>query len=72
MSRYASNQEVVRFFAGYGIEVTQVRREGPVRQLCVGGKAMTLPMAASPEECLRRVRAVAAAAGPADGSDGAA
>ncbi len=56
MSRYASNQEVVRFFASHGIEVTQVRREGELRHLCVNGQALTLPMPASADECLRRVR----------------
>jgi hypothetical protein len=56
MSRYASDQEVVRFFASHGTEVTQVCRVGLTRHLCVGGKALTLPMDASPNECLRRVR----------------
>ena len=56
MSRYASNQEVTRFFASHGIEVTNVRREGEVRQLRVHGHPVTLPMPASPEECLRIVR----------------
>lgn len=56
MSRYASNQEVVRFFAGHGIEVTHVRREGDLRYLRVNGQPLTLPMPASAEECLRRVR----------------
>ena len=50
MSRYASNQDVVRFFATHGIEVTQV-----------------LPMDASPDECLRRVRETVAASGAAEG-----
>lgn len=73
MSRYASDQEVVRFFAGHGIQVSQVRRAGPVRHLCAGGKALTLPMDASPEECLRRVREGISDAGlpeKADGSNG--
>ncbi|MBN8419446.1 MAG: hypothetical protein J0L73_11055 [Verrucomicrobia bacterium] len=56
MSRYASNQDVVRFFASHGIEVTRVRREGQVRHLCVNSRALTLPMDADPDECLRRVR----------------
>lgn len=56
MSRYASNQDVVRFFASHGIEVTRVRREGQVRHLCVNSRALTLPMDAEPDECLRRVR----------------
>ena len=56
MSRYASNQDVVRFFATHGIEVTQVRREGALRHLCVQNQPLTLPMDASPDECLRRVR----------------
>lgn len=56
MSRYASNQDVVRFFASHGIEVTHVRREGPLRQLRAGGRPLTLPMPASPDECLRLVR----------------
>ena len=56
MSRYASNQEVTRFFAAHGIEVTNVRRDGDVRQLRVHGHPVTLPMPASPEECLRIVR----------------
>jgi hypothetical protein len=55
MSRYASNQEVTRFFASHGIEVTHVRREGDVRQLRVQGRPLTLPMPASQEECLRIV-----------------
>ncbi|WP_395750865.1 hypothetical protein [Prosthecobacter sp.] len=63
MARYASNQDVVRFFASHGIEVSHVRREGPVRHLQAAHKAITLPMDASPEECLRIVRdAVAGAA----------
>ena len=56
MSRYASNQEVARFFAGHGIEVTHVRREGDLRHLLVHGHPLTLPMPASAEECLRLVR----------------
>jgi hypothetical protein len=55
MSRYASNQEVTCFFASHGIEVTHVRREGDARQLRVQGHPLTLPMPASPEECLRIV-----------------
>ena len=56
MSRYASNQDVVRFFAAHNIAVTNVRREGAVRHLCVQSKPLTLPMDSSPDECLRRVR----------------
>ncbi len=56
MSRYASNQEVVRFFASHDIEVTQVRREGDLRHLRVNGQPLTLPMPASADECLRLVR----------------
>ncbi|MES2594210.1 MAG: hypothetical protein V4662_02685 [Verrucomicrobiota bacterium] len=56
MSRYASNQDVVRFFASHGIEVTNVRREGGLRHLRVKDYPFTLPMPASPEECLRMVR----------------
>jgi len=56
MSRYASNQEVVRFFASHGIEVTNVRREGDLRHLRVQDHPLTLPMLASPDECLRIVR----------------
>lgn len=56
MSRYASNQDVVRFFASHGIEVTHVRREGGLRHLRVQSRPLTLPMEASPDECLRRVR----------------
>lgn len=56
MSRYASNQEVVRFFASHGIDVTHVRREGSLRHLKVGGSPMTLPMPATAEECLRLVK----------------
>jgi hypothetical protein len=56
MSRYASNQEVTQFFASHGIEVTNVRREGQLRHLRVQGQPLTLPMPASPDECLRIVR----------------
>ncbi|WP_395742586.1 hypothetical protein [Prosthecobacter sp.] len=56
MSRYASNQDVVRFFADHGIEVTHVRREGAVRHLRVQQRPLTLPMDASPDKCLRLVR----------------
>lgn len=56
MSRYASNQEVTYFFATHGIEVTHVRRVGPLRHLRVHGEPLTLPMPASPDECLRIVR----------------
>ena len=56
MSRYASDQEVVHFFASHGIEVSEVCRVGLTRHLRAGGKALTLPMDASPDECLRRVR----------------
>lgn len=56
MSRYASNQDVVRFFAMHGIEVSHVRREGSLRHLRVQEKAVTLPMDADPDECLRLVR----------------
>ncbi len=71
MSRYASNQDVVRFFAAHDIEVTHVRREGAVRHLCVGPLPLTLPMDASPDECLRRVREGVTAAEPLDGVDSA-
>jgi hypothetical protein len=56
MSRYASNQDVVRFFAAHGITVTHVRREGDLRHLRVHDRPLTLPMPASPDECLRIVR----------------
>ena len=56
MSRYASNQAVVRFFASHGIAATNVRRDGPVRSLHVQGIQLSLPMQASPDECLRIVR----------------
>ncbi|WP_461785137.1 hypothetical protein [Prosthecobacter sp.] len=61
MSRCASNQEVARFFASHGIEVTHVRREGELRHLRVCGEPMTLPMPASADECLRLVRECLAA-----------
>lgn len=66
MSRYASNQDVVRFFASHGIEVTHVRREGALRHLQVLSRPLTLPMEASPDECLRRVRESMAAAQASD------
>lgn len=69
MSRYASNQDVVRFFASHGITVTHVRREGPLRQLRVCGRPLTLPMPASPEECLRIVRECLAEAKTDEGSE---
>lgn len=56
MGRYASNFEVTQFFASHGIEVTHVHREGPLRHLRVNGEPITLPMPASPDECLRIVR----------------
>lgn len=56
MSRYASNQEVVRFFASHDIEVTHVRREGDLRHIRVHGQPLTLPMPACADECLRIVR----------------
>jgi len=56
MSRYASNQDVVRFFAAHDIAVTHVRRDGNLRHLRVHGRPLTLPMPASPDECLRIVR----------------
>ena len=56
MSRYASNQDVTRFFAVHGIEVPHVRREGDLRHLHVHGQHLTLPMPASAEECLHIVR----------------
>lgn len=56
MGRYASNFEVTQFFASHDIEVTHVHREGPLRHLRVNGEAITLPMPASPDECLRIVR----------------
>lgn len=60
MSRYASNQDVTHFFAMHGITVTDVRREGTLRHLRIHGQPLTLPMPASPEECLRIVRAFVA------------
>lgn len=56
MGRYASNFEVTQFFASHDIEVTHVHREGPLRHLRVNGQPLTLPMPASPDECLRIVR----------------
>ncbi|HRH95580.1 MAG TPA: hypothetical protein PLB55_06570 [Prosthecobacter sp.] len=64
MSRYASNQEVVSFFASHGIEVTHVRREGDLRHLSVHGRPLTLPMPASADECLRLVRESLATSAP--------
>lgn len=61
MGRYASNFEVTQFFASHDIEVTHVHREGPLRHLCVNGHPFTLPMPASPDECLRIVRECIAA-----------
>jgi hypothetical protein len=61
MSRYASNQEVVLFFASHGIKVTDVQRKDPLRHLRVNGQPLTLPMPASPDECLRIVRECIAA-----------
>ena len=69
MSRYASNQEVTQFFASHGIEVTNVRREGQLRHLRVQGQPLTLPMPASPDECLLIVRdCIARLAASEDGS----
>ena len=56
MSLYATNQEVVEFFASHGIAVTEVNRLGMSRHLKVEGQPVTLPMPASPDECLRIVR----------------
>jgi hypothetical protein len=56
MSHYATDHEVVEFFASHGIQVTDVHRIGMSRHLKVKGKTLTLPMPASPEECLRLVR----------------
>jgi maleate cis-trans isomerase len=56
MSLYATNQEVVEFFASHGIAVTEVHRLGMSRHLKVEGQPVTLPMPASPDECLRIVR----------------
>jgi len=56
MSRYASNYEVTQFFASHDIAVTQVHRDGLLRHLRVNGQPLTLPMPASPDECLRIVR----------------
>lgn len=56
MSRYATDQEVVEFFASHGIAVTDVHRLGMSRHLKVQGHPVTLPMPASPDECLRMVR----------------
>ena len=56
MSRYASNQEVVRFFASRGITVTDVQHLGRLRHLRVNGQPPTLPVPASPDACLRIVR----------------
>ena len=56
MSRYATDQEVVEFFASHGIAVTDVHRLGMSRHLKIQGQPVTLPMPASPDECLRIVR----------------
>ncbi len=56
MSRYASNYQVTQFFASHDIEVTHVHREGQLRHLRVNGQPLTLPMPATPDECLRIVR----------------
>ena len=65
MSRYASNYEVTQFFASHDIEVTHVHRDGQLRHLQVNGQPLTLPMPASPDECLRIVRDCIAAQGAA-------
>lgn len=64
MSRYATDQEVVEFFASHGIAVTDVHRLGMSRHLKVKGQPVTLPMPASPEECLHIVRECIARIGP--------
>lgn len=63
MSRYATDQEVVAFFASHGIAVTDVHRLGMSRHLKVQGQPVTLPMPASPDECLRIVRECIASVG---------
>lgn len=47
MSRYATDHEVVEFFASHGIKVTDVHRIGMSRHLKVKGKPLNLPMPAS-------------------------
>jgi hypothetical protein len=56
MGKYATDQEVVRFFASQGIVVTDVHQIGMTRHLKVKGRPVTLPMPASPDVCLRIVR----------------
>ncbi len=66
MSRYASNQEFIAYLASqHGIAVERVRVDKPshTRQFTVTatGKPMSLPMDASPAECVRLIRAHLAA-----------
>lgn len=61
MSRYASNQEFIAYLASqHGIAVERVRVDKPshTRQFTVTatGKRMSLPMDASPAECVRLLR----------------
>ncbi len=67
MSRYATDHEVVQFFAEHGITVTDVHRLCMSRHLKVKGRPLTLPMPASPDECLRLVRECIAGKSPPAG-----
>ena len=54
--RYATNREVIAYFALLGIEVTNVRIKGKFRHLECKGVPIQLPMDASPGECIRLVK----------------
>jgi hypothetical protein len=57
--RYATNQEVIAFFAILGIEITNLKVKGRHRHLTCREVEIQLPMDASPDECVRLVRAAA-------------
>ena len=60
MSKYATNHEFIAFFQKHGIAVAGPRIDKPThtRRFTVSatGLPMSLPMDASPAECLRLVR----------------
>lgn len=54
--RYATNHEVIAFFARHGLTVTDLKIKGGFRHLKCRGVDVALPMPMSADDCLALVR----------------
>lgn len=62
--RYATNREVIAFFASHGLTVTDLKIKGGFRHLKCNGVSIALPMPMSADDCLALVREKTSAGSP--------